>query len=354
MRARTFLFDAGLESEVVRARVADAVRLGAEPKMLEEDGAPGTCVAFSATLDDTSARFLAARPGIARVMSAPCPYPRVARRGEGTRAVELVLRSRERVTIGGALEGHDAVIIAGPCAVESEEQLDACARVVFRCGGRLLRGGAYKPRTSPYAFAGHGLEGLRILRAVADRHGLGVVTEVLDPRDAEAVATHADVLQIGARTMSDFALLRAVGATKKPVLLKRAPSATLEELLLAAEHLAHAGAEDIILCERGVRSFDPAARNLLDLAAVPLLQARTDLPVLVDPSHGVGVRRAVLPMAAAAIAAGADGVIVECHPDPGVARSDGFQALTFAMLERLFAQVAAVSSVVRPLSLAAE
>jgi 3-deoxy-7-phosphoheptulonate synthase len=212
----------------------------------------------------------------------------------------------------------------------------------------LLRGGAYKPRTSPYAFAGSGADALRVLREVADRHRLSVITEVLDLRDVDVVARHADVLQIGARTMSDFALLRAVAGAGKPTLLKRAPSATLDEWLHAAEHLANAGNEQIILCERGVRGFDPAARNLLDLAAVPLLRQRTDLPIFVDPSHGVGVRRAVLPMAAAAIAAGADGVMVECHPDPGVSRSDGPQALLLSSLPGLFARVDAIAAAVRP------
>jgi 3-deoxy-7-phosphoheptulonate synthase len=280
------------------------------------------------------------------VISAPVAYPRVARRAPGVRLVEL----RGRVTIGG----DRAAIIAGPCAVESEVQLEACARAIAACGGRILRGGAYKPRTSPYSFAGQGADGLRLLRDVADRHGLAVVTEVLDPRDVELVARHADMLQIGARTMSDFALLRAVGAMRMPVLLKRSPSATLDEWLLAAEHLSNAGAEDIVLCERGVRGFDPAARNLLDLSAVPLMRMRTDLPVIVDPSHGVGVRRAVIPMAAAAIAAGADGVMVECHPDPGVARSDGPQALLLSSLPSLFARVEAIAATIRPTLAAAE
>ncbi len=342
MRTRTILFDDGLSPDAVRSLSADVVRAGGEPKPLID----GERVAgLTAVLDDHDAAHLARRPGVARVLSAACPYPRVARSGPGTRLVEIAVgRGKDRVAIGS----DEPVVIAGPCAVEGLDQLEACARAVAGCGGRLLRGGAFKPRTSPYAFAGHGVDALRMLREVGDRHRLGVVTEVLDPRDVDAVAAHADVLQIGARTMSDFALLRAVGGAKKPVLLKRSPSATLDELLLAAEHLAHAGAESIVLCERGVRGFDPAARNLLDLAAVPLLRARTDLPIVVDPSHGVGVRRAVLPLAAAAIAAGADGVLVECHPDPGVARSDGPQALPLASLPRLVAQVEAIARVARP------
>lgn len=346
MRTRTFLLDDAAGPDAARALAAEIVRAGGEPKpLVERERVAG----FTTVLDDAAAEDLARRPGVARVLSAACPYPRVARGGPGTRVVEVaVSRGKDRVTVGG----DEPVVIAGPCAVEGLDQLEACARAVAGAGGRLLRGGAYKPRTSPYAFAGHGVDALRMLREVGDRHRLGIVTEVLDPRDVDVVAAHADVLQIGARTMSDFALLRAVGATKKPVLLKRSPSATLDELLLAAEHLAHAGAEAIVLCERGVRGFDPAARNLLDLAAVPLLRARTDLPILVDPSHGVGVRRAVLPLAAAAIAAGADGVLVECHPDPGVARSDGPQAIALASLPRLFAQVDAIARVTRPSGIA--
>lgn len=347
MQTCTFLF--GERASDAGMIAAEIVRAGGDPKALHEEG---SVVGFAAVLDDASARDIAARHGL-RVLAGKSAYPRVARKGEGTRVVDVALPGtrKDRIVIGG----DDPVVIAGPCAVESETQLEAIARVIVACGGRLLRGGAYKPRTSPYAFAGMGVEALRLLREVADRHRLGVVTEVLDPRDVDVVAMHADVLQIGARTMSDFALLRAVASANKPVLLKRAPSATLDELLQAAEHLAHAGADRIVLCERGVRGFDPAARNLLDLAAVPLLRMRTDLPVLVDPSHGVGVRRAVMPMAAAAIAAGADGVMVECHPDPGAAKSDGPQALPLSHVSRLFAQVDAVARAVRPsMMLAAE
>lgn len=320
------------------ALAAEIVRVGGEPRPLED---AGRIVGYAATVEAAGVAHLRASPLVSRVLEHPVPYPLAARRGTGTRQVEVPL-GPERLVLGDR-----PVVIAGPCAVESEAQLEACARAIAGVGGRFLRGGAYKPRTSPYSFSGDGERALELLRAVADRHRLAVVTEVLDPRDVERVAARADVLQIGARTMSDFALLRAVGATAKPVLLKRAPSATLEEWLLAAEHLLHAGTRDVVLCERGVRGHDPAARNLLDLAAVPLLRARTDLPVFVDPSHGTGVRRAVVPMAAAAIAAGADGVLVECHPDPGSARSDGPQALPLGALPALFGLVSAVAGVTR-------
>lgn len=344
MRSRTFLLDDSLDASAGhRAFTAEVVRCGGDPKPLFEDG---RVVAVTAVLDDESTARLASMPGVQRVLSAAVPWPKIARRGAFTRRVEIAIGGsrKDRVVLGDDLP----VVIAGPCAVESIDQLEACAKAISAAGGRLLRGGAFKPRTSPYSFAGHGVAALRMLREVGDRHRLGIVTEVLDPRDVDAVGQHADVLQIGARTMSDFALLRAVAAVGKPVLLKRAPSATLDEWLHAAEHLASAGATQIVLCERGVRGFDDAARNLLDLSAVPLLRMRTDLPILVDPSHGVGVRRAVMPMAAAAIAAGADGVMVECHPDPGVSRSDGPQALVLSSLPRLFAQLAAIAHAVRP------
>jgi 3-deoxy-7-phosphoheptulonate synthase len=238
------------------------------------------------------------------------------------------------------------VLIAGPCAVESVEQLEASACAARDGGARILRGGAFKPRTSPYSFQGLGEEGLALLRAVADRVGMAVVTEVLDTQAVALVGEHADMLQIGSRNMQNTALLRAVGRQSRPVLLKRGMSATLEEWLLAAEYVADAGNDNIVLCERGVRSFDPATRNLLDLSAVPLLRERTRLPVIVDPSHGVGVRSAIPAMALAAVAAGADGLIIECHADPGAAKSDGFQALAPREMVALGARVRAVAAAV--------
>jgi 3-deoxy-7-phosphoheptulonate synthase len=280
--------------------------------------------------------------GIARVLDAPSAYPKVARGGRPTRVV-TVGSGRARTSVGGG----ELCIVAGPCAVESPEQLDASALAARSAGATILRGGAYKPRTSPYSFQGLGEEGLPLLRAIADRHGLAVLTEVMDPAAVGVVAAFADALQVGSRNMQNFPLLRAVGRQRRPVVLKRGMSATLEEWLLAAEYIAQEGNQDIILCERGVRSFDPASRNLLDLAAVPLLRARTHLPILVDPSHGVGVRHAVGPMALAAVAAGADGLMLECHPDPGLARSDGFQALTPAELLAIAVRARAVALAVR-------
>ena len=237
---------------------------------------------------------------------------------------------RTTITIGPDLQigGDDFVVMAGPCAVESGELLFAAADAVQRAGARVLRGGAFKPRTSPRSFQGLGTEGLDLLTAASRRTGLPVVTEVMDPRDVDLVAEHAAVLQVGSRNMQNFPLLREVGRQPKPVLLKRAAAATIDELLLAADYVLQEGNENVILCERGVRGFDPSTRYLLDLAAVPVLRERSPLPVIVDPSHGTGVARYVPSMARAALVAGADGLLVEVHAAPEQARCDGQQALT--------------------------
>ncbi len=310
------VLEEGLSPDGV-ARVERAVRAaGVDPRRLAADGgrvaieAPGLVRAAVPSV-----------AGVAFVLDGPVAYRKVAR-SEASGATRVV------TVRGVAIGAGPVVLMAGPCAVEHEEQLEASASAAALAGARLLRGGAFKPRTSPYSFQGLGDAGLRLLREAADRHDLAVVTEVLEPAAVGAVAEYADMLQVGSRNMQNSALLRAVGRQTRPVLLKRGMSATLDEWLLAAEYIADAGNEAIVLCERGLRTFDPAARNLLDLAAVPLLKQRTHLPVAVDPSHGVGVKAAILPMALAAVAAGADAVMVECHPDPGAAKSDGFQALT--------------------------
>lgn len=219
------------------------------------------------------------------------------------------------------------VMIGGPCAVETREQLLAAAQAVAAAGADMLRGGAYKPRTSRHSFQGLGPAGLELLREASLVTGLPIVTEVLDPRDVERVSEHAHMLQIGARNMQNFALLREVGRQKRPVLLKRGFAATIDEFLKAADYVVGEGNPDVVLCERGIRSFDPAVRNLLDLAAVPLLQQQSPFPVVVDPSHGTGRRDLIAPMSFAAIAAGADGLMIEVHPQPDAALCDGPQAL---------------------------
>jgi 3-deoxy-7-phosphoheptulonate synthase len=322
-------------SDECLARAEQAVRrAGADPKRLTADGGRAAIEASGLTREQAQAVL-----GVAFVLEGAPAYRRVSRhgQGEGTRIVSVR---------GVAIGGPEVVLMAGPCAVEHEEQLEQSALAAKNAGAKLLRGGAFKPRTSPYSFQGLGDDGLRLLRAAADRHDLAVVTEVLEPGAVGLVAEYADMLQVGSRNMQNTALLRAVGRQTRPVLLKRGMSATLEEWLFAAEYIADAGNDDIVLCERGVRTFDPASRNLLDLAAVPLLRARTRLPLAVDPSHGVGVKSAVLPMALAAVAAGADAVMVECHPEPGTARSDGFQALTPAELGVLGARLRVVARAV--------
>jgi 3-deoxy-7-phosphoheptulonate synthase len=248
---------------------------------------------------------------------------------------------RKTITIGSDLQIGDGefVVMAGPCAVESSELLFAAADAVAEAGAGLLRGGAFKPRTSPKSFQGLGAEGLALLAAASRRTGLPVVTEVMDPRDVELVAEHAAVLQVGSRNMQNFPLLREVGRLGKPVLLKRGAAATIDELLFAADYVLDEGNQDVILCERGVRSFDPSTRYLLDLAAVPVLQERTPLPVVVDPSHGTGAARYVAPMARAALCAGADGLLIEVHAEPDKALCDGQQALTPAMFASLMAEL---------------
>ena len=237
-------------------------------------------------------------------------------------------RERTVVKVGNITVGADgAVVIAGPCSVESREQVMEVAEAVKEAGAHMLRGGAFKPRTSPYSFQGLGEEGLKYLREAGDAFGLPVVTEVLDPRHVSLVAEYADVLQVGARNMQNFPLLREVGKAGKPVLLKRGFGSTIEELLNAAEYILLEGNDQVMLCERGIRTFERATRFTLDIAAVPVLKELTHLPVIVDPSHAAGKRSLVPPLAKAALAAGADGIMVEVHPKPEEALSDGPQSL---------------------------
>lgn len=236
---------------------------------------------------------------------------------------------RKTVTLGNGLQigGDSFVVMAGPCAVESRELLMPVAEAVAAAGAGVLRGGAFKPRTSPHSFQGLGRDGLLLLAEASRATGLPVVTEVMDPRDVDLVAEHAAILQVGSRNMQNFPLLREVGRQSRPVLLKRGAAATLDELLLAAEYILQEGNSQVILCERGVRGFDPSTRYLLDLAAVPVLRQRTNLPILVDPSHGTGHSSLVPPMSKAALMAGADGLLVEVHAAPELALCDGKQAL---------------------------
>ena len=257
------------------------------------------------------------------------------------------LRPKTVVDVDGVqIGGNEVVMMAGPCTVESEDQVMTTAEAVARAGARILRGGAYKPSTSPYSFQGMGLPGLRLLRTAADEYGLKVVTEVMHVNKVDEVCEYADILQVGTRNAQNYDLLREVGLAKKPVLLKRGMSAKLEEWLLAAEYIASAGNERIILCERGIRTFEPYTRNTLDLSAVPALASLTHLPVVVDPSQGTGRRELVPQMSMAAIACGADGLLVEVHPNPDKAVKDGVQSISIKTFEKLMPQLAAVASAI--------
>jgi 3-deoxy-7-phosphoheptulonate synthase len=265
------------------------------------------------------------------------PYKLVSRENHPHRTV---------VEVGGVPIGPDTMtVIAGPCAVESAEQTLTAARMAKAAGASLLRGGAFKPRTSPYAYQGLGEEGLKILADVREETGLPVVTEVIDPRSVDLVSSYADMLQVGTRNMQNFALLQAVGEARKPVLLKRGFSATIEEWLMAAEYIAQRGNLDIVLCERGIRTFETATRNTLDISAVPVAQRLSHLPVIIDPSHSGGRRDLVLPLSRAAVAAGADGIIVDVHPEPEVALCDGDQALVDTDIRELAAAMQALPPV---------
>lgn len=255
-----------------------------------------------------------------------------------------------RIALGDAagtvIGGREIVVMAGPCSVEGHAMLRRTALSVRDAGARVLRGGAFKPRTSPHEFRGHGTTALRQLSEVRAESSLPVVTEVLDPRQVELVAGHADILQVGARNMQNFALLSEVGRVHRPVLLKRGPGATIRELLLAAEYILTEGNPDVILCERGLRTFDTATRNLFDLTAIPLLKRETHLPVFADPSHACGRADLVPALALAAVAAGADGLIVEVHPEPAKALSDGAQSLTLEAFDEMMPRLRAVAEAV--------
>jgi len=271
-------------------------------------------------------------PGVDNVVAIAQPFKLVSRQVKPERSV---------VRVGGVeIGGPGVVIIAGPCSVESREQLLDTAHAVKRAGATMLRGGAYKPRTSPYDFQGLGLEALKILREAREQSGLPVVTEVMSTEDVEIICEHVDMLQVGARNMQNFALLRRLATVNKPVLLKRGPSATVKEWLLAAEYLLSGGNSQVVLCERGIKTFETEMRNTFDLAAVALARDLSHLPVIADPSHGTGKQSLIAAVSRAAVAVGADGLIIEVHPCPERALSDGAQSLDFAGFERVMKAIA--------------
>lgn len=284
-------------------------------------------------------------PWIEKVLRVERPFKRASREYRHGEASDVVVSTPNGLVHFS--EHHPLAIVAGPCSVENEEMIVETAQRVKAAGAQFLRGGAYKPRTSPYAFQGHGESALGLLAAAREATGLGIVTEVMDTADLEKVAEVADIVQVGARNMQNFSLLKRVGAQDKPVLLKRGMSATIEDWLMAAEYVLAAGNPNVILCERGIRTFDRQyARNTLDLAAIPVLRSLTHLPIMIDPSHGTGRSEYVPAMALAAIAAGADALMIEVHPNPAKALSDGPQSLTPEGFDRLTEEMAVVGKAV--------
>ena len=303
-------------------------------------GASRTAIGITGNQGAVDATHFENLPGVSEAVRVSKPY----------KLVTLDLRSDKTVVqVGDATIGGEALaIIAGPCAIESRQQAFVIAEAVRRSGARFFRGGAFKPRTSPYAFQGLGEDGLKILEEIRETYGLKIVTEALDEAGVDLVERYADVIQIGARSMQNFTLLRRVGKSRLPVLLKRGLSATLDEWLLAAEYIMSEGNYQIVLCERGIRTFAQHTRNTLDLSAVPAVRRISHLPVIVDPSHGTGKNYMVTPLARAGVAVGADGLIIEVHDQPDHALCDGAQALTLAQYEQLVSEVRAIHEVIAP------
>jgi len=301
-------------------------------------GAQRTAVGLVGNDGRVDASRLEALPGVQEIIHVSRPYKQVSREWKSENTIV-------RLPGGVAVGGTEVVAIAGPCSVESEGQILEAARQVREAGAVILRGGAWKPRTSPYAFQGLGRPGLKLLAKARDETGLLICTEAMDAEGVGYVAEVADIIQIGARNMQNFSLLKAAGRAKKPVLLKRGMSATIEELLLSAEYLLAEGNHAVILCERGIRGFDTATRNVFDLTAIPVVHNLSHLPIVADPSHGTGLRDKVIPMARAAVAAGADGIIVEVHPHPDQALSDGAQSLFPDQFAQLMREVRVIAEV---------
>jgi 3-deoxy-7-phosphoheptulonate synthase len=282
-------------------------------------------------------RLIEVLPGVREVIRISEPYKLAGR----TFKAEDTVVDLAGVPVGGA----EVIAMAGPCSVESAEQVGAVAKTVAASGARVLRGGAFKPRTSPYSFQGHGEEALKWMRAAADENGIAVVSEVMDPRQIEMMMQYVDCLQVGARNMQNFDLLKELGRVRHPVLLKRGLSSTIEEWLLSAEYILAGGNSQVILCERGIRTFESYTRNTLDISAIPVVKKRSHLPILVDPSHGTGRREKVIPMARAAVAAGADGLLIEVHNDPEKALSDGPQSLYPEQFDQLMSELRIIAPV---------
>jgi len=324
--------------EQVRAVCQKIELMGYRPHAMP--GATRTAIGVTGNQGEVEQGTLGEMPGVQEVIRVSKPYKLVSR---DVKEENTVLRfAGTNATIGG----KNLAVIAGPCAIENREQAFAVAERVARAGAQFFRGGAYKPRTSPYTFQGLGEAGLRIMAEIRERFGMKIITEAIDHESLALVAEYADIIQIGARNMQNFALLKLAGRTKKPVMVKRGLSATLEEFLMAAEYVMSEGNYQVILCERGVRTFADHTRNTLDLSIIPAVQRLSHLPIVVDPSHGTGKRNKVTPMSRAAVAVGADGLIVEVHNQPDLALSDGMQSLYPEQFEELMVQVRQIAAVV--------
>ena len=323
--------------EEIRHVVERIEKLGL--KAMVSRGVERTIVGIIGPEDKARIQPFEAFPGVEKVMPVLAPYKLVSREFKKENSV---IKIKEGVEIGG----DEVIVIAGPCSIESEEQLLKVAEKVKEAGAKILRGGAFKPRTSPYSFQGLGEEGLKILKEVSLRLNIPTVTEVMDPRDVELVARYADILQIGARNMQNFNLLKEVGQTQKPVVLKRGMSATIKEFLMSAEYILSGGNFNVILCERGIRTFEEATRNTLDLSCVPLVKELSHLPIIVDPSHATGKWSLVPPLSKAAVACGCDGLLIEVHPNPEEALSDGPQQLLPEKFSSLMQELKAVAQAV--------
>ena len=306
-------------------------------------GAGRTAIGITGNTGAIDLTSLEGMPGVVECIPVSKPYKLVSRDVKAEDTVVRVPTPLGDVSFGGGA----VALVAGPCAVENPEQAFTIAAAVKKSGARLFRGGAYKPRTSPYSFQGLGEPGLKILAAVRDQCGLGIITEAVDNESLDLVEQYADVIQIGARNMQNFSLLKRAGRAKKPILLKRGMSATLDEFLMAAEYILSEGNYNVILCERGVRTFSDFTRNTLDLSIIPAVQRRSHLPIVVDPSHGTGRRNKVLPLSRAAIAVGADGILVEVHHDPDRALSDGPQSILPAEFDQLVGEARQIAAVLR-------
>jgi 3-deoxy-7-phosphoheptulonate synthase len=304
-------------------------------------GSTRTAIGITGNKGAVDLGVLESMPGVLECIPVSKPYKLASRDVKEETTIVRVATPAGQVAIGG----NYVAMIAGPCAIESPEQAMTVAERVKSAGVRLFRGGAYKPRTSPYSFQGLGEPGLKILAEVRARFGLGIVTEAVDQESLELVEQYADVIQIGARNMQNFSLLKSAGRSKKPVLLKRGMSATLDEFLMAAEYVLAEGNYNVVLCERGVRTFSDFTRNTLDLAVVPAVQQRSHLPILVDPSHGTGRRQKVLPLSRAAVAVGADGLLIEVHHQPENALSDGMQSILPEELDQLLGEIRQIAGV---------